>query len=144
MVTILRNDPYFIKIDKRKIKNRVEKALENLNLSDNELTIAFVSNKQLQGLKKTYLGINETTDVLSFKSGDINPETDRILLGDIIISPKKARDQAKGKKHSLEIEILTLCIHGLLHLLDYDHATDVDEKWMFLLQNEILGVITNK
>jgi probable rRNA maturation factor len=143
MVTILRNDTYLIRIDKRKINNCILKTLEYLKLSDNELTIAFESNNKLRELKNTYLGINETTDVLSFKSGDINPESGRILLGDIIISPKIARDQAKEKKHSLELEILTLCIHGLLHLLDFDHVIDVDEKRMFLLQNELLGVIAN-
>lgn len=143
MVTILRNDPYLIRIDQQKIKNGIVKALEYLNLSDNELTIAFVSNKKLQELNNTYLGINETTDVLSFKSGDINPDSGRILLGDIIISLKKARLQAKEKKHSLDIEILTLCIHGILHLIDFDHATEMDKKKMFVMQKKLLGMVTN-
>ena len=143
MVTILRNDPYLIRIDQQKIKNGIVKALEYLNLSDNELTIAFESNKKLQELNNTYLGINETTDVLSFKSGDINPDSGRILLGDIIISLKKARLQAKEKKHSLDIEILTLCIHGILHLIDFDHATEMDKKKMFVMQKKLLGMVTN-
>lgn len=143
MVTILRNDPYLIRIDQQKIKNGIVKALEYLNLSDNELTIAFVSNKKLQELNNTYLGINETTDVLSFKSCDINPDSGRILLGDIIISLKKARLQAKEKKHSLDIEIITLCIHGILHLIDFDHATEMDKKKMFVMQKKLLGMVTN-
>ncbi|MDO9546158.1 MAG: rRNA maturation RNase YbeY [Pelolinea sp.] len=141
MINILRNDRYLVRINKRAISNKVGKALEFLKLSDQELTIAFESNDKLQELKNQYLGINETTDVLSFKSGDINPESGRIFLGDIVISPKNANYQAKEKNHSLEFELLTLCIHGLLHLLDYDHATDMEEKRMFDLQNELLGVI---
>ena len=143
MITILRNDPYLIRIGQQKIKNGIVKALEYLNLSDNELTIAFESNKKLQELNNTYLGINETTDVLSFKSGDINPDSGRILLGDIIISLKKARLQAKEKKHSLDIEIITLCIHGILHLIDFDHATEMDKKKMFVMQKKLLGMVTN-
>ena len=82
-------------------------------------------------------------DVLSFTSGEINPETGNIYLGDIVLSLEKANDQAEAINHSIELEVLTLVIHGLLHLLNYDHSNESDAKMMFKKQDRILEVISN-
>ena len=140
-IVILRNDHTLIKIDKQKLCFLVTRTLEILQLADQELTIAFESNTKLKLLKRDYLGIDETTDVLSFQSGEVNPETGNLFLGDIIISPKKARNQAKEKQIPLDLEILTLCIHGLLHLIGYDHSSKVEEKNMFKMQEKLIGDI---
>ena len=89
------------------------------------------------------MGKDEIPDVLSFSSGEINPETGNIYLGDIVISLEKANYQAHVNNHSIELEILTLVVHGLLHLLNYDHSIESDAKTMFDKQDRILKDIYN-
>jgi len=112
-------------------------ACSNLNLSDEEIAIKIVSNEQIQELNKKYMGMNRETDVLSFNLNFQNPETGRDYLGDVVISGEKAEEQAREFGHSLEKEIATLIIHGILHLLGYDDQTLIDKKEMFTLQEKI-------
>jgi len=123
--------------------DKSQKALNLLIIPKNELTIVLESSKKLKELNYFYLGIDEITDVLSFNSGETNPETGNIYLGDIVISFEKAVDQAKDKSHPIEFEILTLIVHGILHLIGYDHLTEPDTTIMFEKQEEILRAIYN-
>ena len=70
--------------------------------------------------------------------GDIDPETNRISLGDIVISTEKAAEQAESYGHSLERELSFLAVHGILHLLGYDHMDAEQEKIMFDKQEQVL------
>ena len=91
-------------------------------------------------MNREYRGIDRETDVISFAledHKDIEFENLR-LLGDVYISIDKARSQALDYGHSLKRELSFLTIHGLLHLLGYDHMKPEDEKVMFGLQEEIL------
>ena len=72
--------------------------------------------------------------------GDINPQTGRLNIGDVIICLDRAKEQAVSYNHSLKREIAFLSLHGLLHLLGYDHMNQEDEQQMFTLQNEILAL----
>jgi len=85
-----------------------------------ELSIALVDDGEMRQLNRRYRKQNKTTDVLSFASKERLP-SGRILLGDVIISIDQARQQAKERKKSLKAEVVTLLIHGILHLLGYDH-----------------------
>jgi len=143
MVTIVKNSPFSNKLNIDVLDGKSQKALKQLNIPESEVTIVLDSNKKLKELNNSYLGIDEITDVLSFYSGESNPETGNIYLGDIVISLEKAADQAKDKSHSIEFEVLTLIVHGILHLLDYDHLTKRDAKIMFEKQDDILGAINN-
>lgn len=143
MVTIVKNIPSSNKLNIGVLDCKSQKALKQLNVPESEVTIVLDSNKKLKELNNSYLGIDEITDVLSFYSGESNPETGNIYLGDIVISLEKAADQAKDKSHSIEFEVLTLIVHGILHLLDYDHLTKRDAKIMFEKQDDILGAINN-
>lgn len=92
-----------------------------------EVSVTFVSNKQIKDLNTEYRNINEDTDVLSFPLGqdgeyDINPETGALQLGDIVISIEKAIEQATRYNHSIEREIGFLVTHSMFHLLGYDHV----------------------
>lgn len=111
-----------------------------------ELSINFVSNKEIQEINRNYRQKNVPTDVISFamqEAGegeiDIIDEDLPLLLGDIVISIDKAREQADEYNHSLERELGFLSVHGFLHLLGYDHMTKQDEKTMFAKQDLILG-----
>jgi probable rRNA maturation factor len=79
--------------------------------------------------------LEETTEGEVEIVGDDIP----VVLGDIIISVEKAKEQAEEYNHSFERELGFLAVHGLLHLLGYDHMTEQDEKEMFQKQEEILG-----
>jgi probable rRNA maturation factor len=97
-----------------------------------EVVISFVNNEQIQELNRQFRNLDKPTDVLSF------PLDDADIIGDIIISMPRAREQADEYGHSLQREIGFLAIHGFLHLLGYDHHTDEEEKQMFSRQEQIL------
>lgn len=111
-----------------------------------ELSVTFVTNERIQEINRDYRGKDSPTDVISFaleEEGEgepafIHDEGPRIL-GDIIISVDKAKEQAEDYGHTLEREMGFLSVHGLLHLLGYDHMTEEDEKIMFTRQEEILN-----
>jgi len=143
MITFIQNvsPPDELNIDE--LGEKFQEALHQLKLPESEVTIVLDSNKKIKELNKMYLGKDDITDVLSFSSGEINPETGNNYLGDIVISLEKAIEQAKDKNYSIEFELLTLVIHGLLHLLDYDHLNESNAKAMFEKQDGILEVISN-
>lgn len=104
----------------RKLKSIAEKILDVLNENQAELSIALVGNAEIQKLNAQYRKKNYPTDVLSFpvEKRRLMRES---LLGDVIISVPKAREQAKERRRSLDEEMVTLLIHGVVHLLGYDH-----------------------
>ena len=90
-------------------------------------------------MNKEYRGIDRTTDVLSFALNDNKRiETEINVLGDIFISIPKMMEQASDYGHSEKRELSFLVVHGMLHLLGYDHMEKDDEEVMFSLQKEIL------
>lgn len=113
----------------------VEAVFDYLNNKENqyEISLLITNDETIHQLNKEYRQKDKPTDVLSF------PMEDDIMLGDIVISLDTAKNQALEREIGLEREIAFLFIHGLLHLLGYDHETSVeDEKEMFALQEEIL------
>jgi probable rRNA maturation factor len=114
---------------------------EKIDPSINDLSILVRNDNFLRKLKKQYFGIDEPTDVLSFPAGDKNPETNHIYLGDIIISYPQAEKNAALANKSTKEEILLLVVHGVLHLLGYDHADSETQNEMWGKQDVILGKI---
>lgn len=110
------------------------------------VSVSIVDNRYIHKINKKYRGIDRPTDVISFAFLDSENNYDKILfqpgpvvLGDIYISLDKAKEQALEYGHSLHRELSFLFIHGLLHLLGYDHMNKLDEEKMFKLQEEILS-----
>ena len=104
-----------------------------------DFTLSFVKPETIKELNKTYRDIDTVTDVLSFESGgEVDPETGREYLGDIIICLEQAAKQADQSGHSTEDEIGLLEIHGLLHLLGYDHLDDDQREEMWNYQDVYL------
>ena len=137
------------------IKSLLEKALKHLNQPSEllEMTLSIVSPEQIRELNKSFRDVDKVTDVLSFPTCDnptcgaitvvceeVNPETDLVNIGDIIICLERAKEQAKEYGHSLKRELSFLALHGLLHLLGYDHVNQDDEQQMVALQKEILAI----
>ncbi|HBT59849.1 MAG TPA: rRNA maturation RNase YbeY [Acholeplasmataceae bacterium] len=99
---------------------------------DNSMTIIFMSLEQIHELNKQYRNVDKPTDVISF------PDDEEGYHGDVFICIDKAIEQAQSYGHSIEREIGFLAVHGYLHLLGYDHHTEIEEKEMTQKQEEIL------
>ncbi len=124
------------------IKKIITKALQLEQIENASCSIIIVDNSYIHKLNKEYRGIDKETDVISFALEDeknlIIPNNIR-LLGDIYISLDKAKEQALEYNHSLKRELCFLAVHGLYHLLGYNHETKEEEKIMFTKQEEALG-----
>jgi probable rRNA maturation factor len=103
-----------------------------------DLSIVLTDNARLHELNLNYLGIDSPTDVLSFPASETDPETGARYIGDILISVPRAQEQADGADHPLESEVQLLIVHGMLHLLGYDHAEPDEKARMWQAQSEIL------
>ncbi len=111
------------------IETAIEACLiEEKKNSKVEISISFVNNKEIKELNKKYRGKDYPTDVLSFP---LNEEVEGlIILGDIIVSIDKVIQQSEEYNHSFERELTYLIIHGMFHLLGYDHLIEEDKKIM--------------
>ena len=125
----------------------LNKTLKHLSLDfDPYISVTVVDNDYIHEINRNYRHKDAPTDVISFAFMDDNPDRDAlfhsgkmVVLGEIYISYQKAEDQAKEYGHSIEREMKFLFVHGLLHLLGYDHMIKEDEEIMFRLQDEILA-----
>ena len=88
------------------------------------VSLAIVSDARVRALNRTYRGKDQATDVLSFPSGEGPGVPDPGFLGDIVIARGVTRRQARVARHSERDELRVLALHGLLHLLGYDHERD--------------------
>ncbi|MFA5478511.1 MAG: rRNA maturation RNase YbeY [Candidatus Muiribacteriota bacterium] len=101
--------------------------------------VSFVDKNTIKELNTNYRNIDKETDVLSFSMvegefGNLGND----LLGDVVICKEVVKQNAEDLKRKYEEELLRVLIHGLLHLLDYDHGNEEDEKRMFGLQEELV------
>lgn len=103
-----------------------------------EISVVIDNDASLQDLNSQFLGIDAPTDVLSFPSDEVDPESNIPYLGDIIISLPKAKMQAAEAGHTYEAEVQLLIVHGTLHLLGYDHAEADEKQEMWEHQKQIL------
>lgn len=113
-----------------------------------EVDITIVDDEEIHTLNREYRNVDRPTDVLSFaldEGEEDEPELidgpEEHLLGDIIISAETAQRQGEEFGHGLEREIVYLAVHGLLHLLGYDHMADEDKKIMRAKEEEALREI---
>lgn len=122
------------------VKKFIDFALDYLKLENVVFNIIIIDNDEIHKINKEYRGIDRPTDVISFalEDDDTFIEMNQRILGDIYISIDRAREQAKEYGHSLLRELCFLTIHGILHLLGYDHMEPEDEKVMFELQERVL------
>lgn len=123
------------------IKKLVEYALNYQKIENSIFNIIIVDEEKIQEINREYRNKDSVTDVISFALEDDETfiETDMRILGDIYICLKRCKDQSVEYGHSFLRELSFLTIHGLLHLLGYDHMNEEDEKVMFKLQEMILS-----
>jgi len=131
MKILATNKQTVIDIDLPRIKRSSVKILRILESENSELSLTFVDNAGIADINRQYLGRNYPTNVIAFSMnegefGDVNPD----ILGDIIISTETALRDAEAGDLSLEDELDYLIIHGVLHLLGYDHELPGEAKKM--------------
>ncbi|MEI7845665.1 MAG: rRNA maturation RNase YbeY [Chloroflexota bacterium] len=105
---------------------------------DADLSIVLTDDNQLHELNLQWMGVDAPTDVLSFPSNEIDPETGNPYLGDILVSVQRAALQASAAGHPVEAEVQLLIVHGVLHLLGHDHAEPEQKARMWQAQGMIL------
>jgi probable rRNA maturation factor len=121
----------------RPVKDVADEVLRLLERENVELSLALVGNAEMRKLNAKYRGKDYVTDVLSFPAEDHLPGPVR-LLGDVVICIDKMRAQAKERGRSLQEEMTTLLIHGIVHLLGYDHERSArDARIMERLERKI-------
>lgn len=103
-----------------------------------DLTIVIGDDSQLHALNRQFLGIDAPTDVLSFPADDTDPDSGERYIGDILISYPRAADQAANAGHTVHEELQLLVVHGVLHLLGFDHAWPEEKKRMWEIQAQVL------
>ena len=119
----------------------IKKVLKHEHVKNAYFGIIFVDLKEIKRINKEYRGIDSVTDVISFALEDTsdNMQIDMRILGDIYVCIPKMIEQANTYGHSIKRELSFLVVHGLLHLLGYDHMNELDEEIMFGLQELILN-----
>ena len=131
------------KLDKdlKELKDFLVNVCHDEGLENVIFNVIIVDNKRIHEINKEYRNIDRETDVISFALEDDKSfnTTEVRMLGDIYISIDRVRSQAEEYGHSFKRELYFLSIHGLLHLLGYDHMEPEDEKVMFGKQEEVLN-----
>ena len=118
----------------------LDAALEHENVTNAIFSVIFVEDEEIHSMNKEYRGVDRVTDVISFALED-NQDivyNEVRMLGDIFICIPQMKRQAIEYGHSEKRELAFLTVHGILHLLGYDHMTEEDERVMFALQELIL------
>ena len=139
MINIIFNENFVGSVDPVVLEKTVYKVLENQHRDEEvDISIAIEDDAHLKDLNLQFLGIDNPTDVLSFPSEEMDPDTGHLYLGDIIVSLPTASVQASAAGHPLQNEIQLLVVHGVLHLLGYDHTTPILKSKMWSLQAQIL------
>jgi len=130
-------------LDRKSTKELINNILisENPEADDIEVSLVFTDDSHIEKLNKQYLGREGPTDVISFYLDDERTPDGKLILGDIVISVDTAERQAQEQGHSFPEELETLIVHGMLHLLGYDHEKKetFDESEIFWSkQNSLL------
>ncbi len=137
-ITILDENNFFDKDEKKNIRSTVLKIFTILvQPKDSEICISFVDDETISELNNTYRNINRATDVLSFPQDG----PDFSILGDIVISVDTAKSHAVIYKNTYEFEIKKLLVHGILHLLGFDHKKKKETMIMREKEKELLAQV---
>ncbi|MBR1697374.1 MAG: rRNA maturation RNase YbeY, partial [Anaerovibrio sp.] len=149
MDVIISREPEDLKLDpeiEEIVRNAAEVTGPLYGVENGEVSITLTNNEYIHELNNKYRGLDRPTDVLSFAFADSQEDEPEIeggleteILGDIIISVEKAQEQAKEYGHSLKRELSFLTVHGMLHLMGYDHMDEEERLEMEEEQRYVMG-----
>ncbi|MBF0499963.1 MAG: rRNA maturation RNase YbeY [Candidatus Riflebacteria bacterium] len=145
MEVLINNRQKKIKINTRRIRTIAQEIMKFEGLPDHvELSVVFCDDDFVQKLNNQYLGHNRPTDVLSFPIEEEEFESEIRMIGDVVISVEAACRQAEELKHPVELEIVFLLTHGLLHLIGYDHSVKSALARMKQREETICSLLSEK
>ena len=142
------NNESGIEVDETVLQRLTGFVFESLHVHpDTELGVSLVDESAIERLHVEWMDEPGATDVLSFPMDELRPgrpdsPTPAGLLGDVVICPQVAGEQAEAAGHDLATEMNILLTHGMLHLLGFDHATPAEEAEMFGLQRDLVTAFT--
>jgi probable rRNA maturation factor len=142
LVNVQIEEPFTASISEDWLRAAAELTLEAEGHHTGELTLVIADDETVRGLNRTYLGVDAPTDVLSFggESPDfVSPPTGDVYLGDVLIAYPQAEKQASAASHPIRAELTLLVVHGVLHLLGYDHVRPEDKAVMWKRQGDIMS-----
>jgi probable rRNA maturation factor len=148
MKVLISNEQNVWQLNKNEIAQLAEKIMREEKLSENiELSLVFCDDAAIKDLNKQFRNKDEATDVLAFplpqsSFKEFTPMS--VLIGDVVISVETAIRQAKEMEHELKKEVTLLLIHGLLHLVGYDHIKSEDKKKMLEREKELCDLLFPK
>ena len=132
-------------VDHALLENAAQQTLRHVDPQrDADLSLALGDDEQIQRLNRQFLDIDAPTDVLAFPASEIDPDSQVEYLGDVIISYPRALAQSIAAGHSVEDELCLLVVHGVLHLLGYDHSNEQEKAAMWAVQDQILDQLDCK
>jgi len=153
---VIRVDKGFqVRIDKRWLRRLVKESLGAHGVdTEVELSLLITDDATVRDLNKKYRGKDKTTDVLSFAleadkrggaaAGFVMPPGEMVHLGEVIVSYPQAAEQAAERKRAVEGELALLVVHGVLHLLGYDHDRPAREREMRSLEQRVLAAVQGR
>jgi probable rRNA maturation factor len=144
MKIYIKNRQRAIGLNLKRLEKELTKALLHLRLESSELSVLFVGSRRMKILNARYRRVPKDTDVLSFPLMDNLPHHGPSMLGDIVVSVPKALQQSKEFHVPFYDEILRLLVHGLLHLIGFDHEINAYQKRkMEKKEKELLDALKN-
>lgn len=136
----VRADPRWSEYEESLIR-AAERVLNHECAETGALTVVLTDAEAIRELNRSFAGEDHPTDVLAFVDGSIDPESGFRYFGDVVIAVDIAADQANQAGHSLGSELNLLVVHGVLHLIGYDHAHTEEKEAMWSVQVEILDLL---
>ena len=139
-IAFLIDESYNDLVSKETLLTAVEATfVEGRVLDSPSITVLISDDEHLKAMNLRYRGIDKATDVLAFDAGFDDPDFETRYLGDVAISCQQAQKQADSLGHTVEEELQLLVVHGILHLLGFDHNTDVRKEEMWSIQTQVLA-----
>jgi probable rRNA maturation factor len=125
------------------IEADAERILAELGVPDAELSVLLCDDATIHPLNRDWRGKDRATDVLAFAQREGPPIGDASILGDVVISVETAARQAEERGHDVATEVRILLVHGICHLMGYDHEDDGDAEVMEARERQILAVLAD-
>jgi len=147
-VSVVVSNESGVGVDEAELSRLALFVLEEMSVNpDAELSLMLVDEPTMSRLHEQYMGEPGPTDVLAFPMDDLEGESaegaESELVGDVVLCPTIAEAQAHDAGHDVASELRLLCVHGVLHLLGYDHHEPEEEREMFGTQSRLLGAFTS-
>jgi probable rRNA maturation factor len=126
------------------VRTAAETTLVYEDAPPGSLSVVLADADSLRQLNERFRGIDSATDVLAFPDGTVEDQTQGIYFGDVVIAVSVAEEQAESAGHALDSELALLTVHGVLHLLGYDHDSQAEKQDMWARQAAILRQLSVK